>query len=125
MTTIVLAEDRATVRQIVRLLLEDQPDFTVVGEASNGNEAICLVNEVKPEVLVLDLMLGDMTGFEVTPRVKEGSPQTKVVIFSIYGNNSYVLRAQRAGADGYVRKKTPDKLATAIREVAAGGQYFP
>jgi DNA-binding NarL/FixJ family response regulator len=125
MTTVAIADDQTNVRQGVRAMLEAEPDLTVVGEAESGLETIRLVNELKPEVLVLDLALGDISGFEVATSIRDKSPLTKVVIFSIHGNGSYILRAQQVGAKGYVRKKTPQDLAEAIRKVSAGGQHFP
>jgi DNA-binding NarL/FixJ family response regulator len=124
-TTVAIADDQTNVRRGVRAMLEAEPDLTVVGEAGSGLETIRLVNELKPEVLVLDLALGDISGFEVATSIRDKSPATKVVIFSIHGNGSYILRAQQVGAQGYVRKKTPQDLAGAIRKVSAGGQHFP
>jgi DNA-binding NarL/FixJ family response regulator len=125
MTTVAISDDQPGVRRGVRALLEAEPDLTIVGEADSGRETIRLVNELRPEVLVLDLSLGDISGFEVSTRVREESPETKVVIFSVHGDGNYLLRAQQVGARGYVRKRTPQELVGAIREVAAGGRYFP
>jgi DNA-binding NarL/FixJ family response regulator len=125
MTTVAISDDQPGVRQGVRALLEAEPDFTVVGEAGSGRETIRLVNELRPEVLVLDLSLGDISGFEVSTRIRKKSPATRVVIFSVHGDGNYILRARQVGAKGYVRKRTPQELVSAIREVAAGGQHFP
>lgn len=125
MTTVAISDDQPGVRRGIRALLETEPDLTIVGEAGSGRETIRLVNELRPEVLVLDLALGDISGFEVSTRIRESSPATKVVIFSVHWNGNYVLRARKVGARGYVRKKTPQELVSAIREVSAGGQYFP
>jgi len=124
-TTLVIADDHASLRNGIRGLLEDEPDFIVVGEASNGVEAIHLVDMLSPKILLLDMILGDITGIEVTRQVVNESSKTDVVIFSMYGDQSYVLGAQQAGAKGYVLKKSPpDELIKAVRVVSAGGQYF-
>jgi DNA-binding NarL/FixJ family response regulator len=125
MITVAIADDQTNVRRGVRAMLEAEPDLTIVGEAVSGLEAIGLVHEVRPEVLVLDLLLGDISGFEVTTRLRERCPATKVVIFSVRWDGHYVMRAQQVGAKGYVPKKTPEELVTAIRAIWAGGQYFP
>ena len=125
MTTVVIADDHTGIRRGIRALLEDEPDFTVVGEASNGVEAIRLVDMLSPDILLLDMILGDITGIEVTRHVRNESSKTDVVIFSMYDNQSYVLGARQAGAKGYVLKKSPpDELLRAIRVVSAGGQYY-
>ena len=125
MTTLVIADDHTSVRRGIRALLEDEPDFAVVGVASNGVEAIRLVDMLSPDILLLDMILGDITGIEVTRHVRNESSKTDVVIFSMYDNQSYVLGARQAGAKGYVLKKSPpDELLRAIRVVSAGGQYF-
>jgi len=124
-TTLVIADDHTSVRNGVRFLLEDEPDFTVVGEASNGVEAIRLVNMLNPKILLLDMILGDITGIEVTRLVVNESSKTNVVIFSMYDDQSYVLGARQAGAKGYILKKSPpDELIKAVRVVSAGGEYF-
>ena len=121
MTTLVIADDHTSVRCGIRALLEDEPDFTVVGEASNGVEAIRLVDKLRPDVLVLDMILGDITAIEVTRHARNESSKTEVVIFSMYDNQSYVLGARQAGAKGYALKKsTPDELLKANRVVSAG-----
>ena len=125
MITLLIADDHTNVRRSIRALLEDEPDLTVVGEAGSGMEAIRLVDMLHPNILLLDMILGDITGIEVTRRVKNESPKTDVVIFSMYGNQSYVLGSRQAGAKGYLLKKSPpDELLKAIRVVSAGGQYF-
>ena len=125
MTTLVIAEDHANVRRSIRALLDDEQDMTVIGEAGSGMEAIRLVNMLHPDILLLDMVLGDISGIEVTLRVRNESPQTGILIYSMYGNQSYVLRSQQAGVKGYLLKKSPpDELVRAIRTVSAGGQYF-
>jgi two-component system response regulator NreC len=124
-TTVVLADDHPVVRQGLHALLETQSDFIVVGEAADGLEAVRLVERLKPNVLVLDLMMPGLNGLEVTRQVCQRTPQTCVVIVSMYSNEAYVLEALRNGATGYVLKDTEtSELVQAVREVAAGRRYL-
>jgi two-component system response regulator NreC len=125
MTTIVLADDHHVVRQGLRSLLESEPDFQVIGEASDGLETVQLVERLKPDVLVVDLMMGGISGLEVTRQVSKQSPRTGVVILSMYGNEAYVLEALRMGAKAYVLKEsTSSELAQGVREAAVGHRYL-
>jgi two-component system response regulator NreC len=125
MTAIVLADDHHIVRQGLRVLLEAEPDFHVVGEAGDGLETTQLVERLQPDVLVLDLMMPGLSGLEVVRQVGERSPKTRVVILSMYADEAYVLEALRNGAAGYVLKKsTADELVRAVREVMAGRHYL-
>ena len=125
MMKIVLADDHHVVRQGLRALLEAEPDFRIIGEAGDGLEAIELVEHLQPDVLVLDVMMPGLTGLEVTRKVSQDSPQTRVVILSMYDNEGYVVEALRNGANGYVLKdSTADNLVQAVREVAAGRRYL-
>ena len=125
MTTIVLADDHPVVRQGLRALLEAEPDFYIVGEASDGREAAQLVERLPPDVLVLDLMMPGLSGLEVTRQIRQRSPQTRIVILSMYANKAYVLEALRNGAAGYVLKKsTAAELVRAVREVTTGRRYL-
>jgi DNA-binding NarL/FixJ family response regulator len=125
MTTIVLADDHPIVRQGLRSLLEAEPDFRVVGEAADGIEAVQQVERLRPNVLVLDLMMPGLSGLEVTRQVSQRFPQTRVIILSMHANEPYVLEAVSNGATGYVLKKsTTEELVQAIREVLAGRRYL-
>src|SRR3712207_5732096 len=97
-TTIVLADDHHLVRHGLRALLEDEADFRIVAETGHGQEAAQLVERLQPDVLVLDLMLPDLNGLEVTRQVSLRAPRTRVVILSMHANEAYVLEALRAGA---------------------------
>jgi DNA-binding NarL/FixJ family response regulator len=97
----------------------------VVGEAASGAETINLVSKLSPDILILDMILGDITGLEVTRHVRKESPVTKVVFFSMYGDQNYILEAQQLGAKGYVLKESPaDELLRAIGVVTKGGRHF-
>jgi two-component system response regulator NreC len=125
MTNIVIVDDHAVVRQSLQKLIELESDFKVVGEAGDGLEAIHIVEQLQPDIVVIDLMLVGMNGIEVTRQVTKHSPKTAVVILSMYGNDGYVYEALRAGAKAYVLKEsTSDQLVKAIREAAVGHRYL-
>jgi two-component system response regulator NreC len=125
MTTIVLADDHHVVRQGLRALLEAEQDFSVVGEAGDGLEALQLVDQLKPNVLVLDLMMPGLNGLEVMRQLGKHSSHTRVVILSMYANEAYVLEALGHGASAYVLKDSSSAdLLLAVREVAAGRRYL-
>jgi DNA-binding NarL/FixJ family response regulator len=125
MTTIVLADDHQIVRQGLKSVLESEPEFHVVGEASGGNEAVKQVEKLKPDVLVCDLMMDGTTGFETARLVTGISPNTNILILSMYSDESYVIEALRAGAKAYVLKTAPvDEMIQAVREVARGNRYL-
>ena len=125
MTTIVLADDHQVVRHGLRVLLEAEPEFRIVGEAGDGLEALEMLERLQPDVLVLDLMMPGMNGLEVTRQASQRSPRTGIVILSMHTNEAYVLEALRAGAKAYVLKSsTSDELVSAVREVAVGRRYL-
>jgi two-component system response regulator NreC len=124
-TTIVLADDHHVVRQGLRVLLEAEPDFRVVGETGDGLAVLNLVECLKPDVLILDIIMPGLSGLEVTRQVGRHSPGTRVVILSMHANEAYVLEALQAGAMAYVLKgSTSEELVDAVREVAAGHRYL-
>ena len=123
--TVLLADDHPIVRQGLRLLLEAEPDFRIVGEAGDGLEAVGLVERLKPDVLVLDLMMPGLNGLDVARQVSQRSPETRIVILSMQDNEAYVLQALRNGAAGYVLKQsTSDELVRAVRAVITGRRYL-
>ncbi len=112
-------------RQGLRALLNEQPDISVVGEAADGPEATQLVERLKPDVLVVDMMMGGMNGIEVTRNVRKLSPKTCVVVLSMHADEGYVLEALRAGARAYVLKDSiADDLLHAMREAILGRRYL-
>jgi len=125
LTTIVLADDHHVVRQGLRALLEAEPGFSVVAEAADGLAAADLAERLKPNVLVLDLMMPCLSGLEVARQVRRLSPQTRVVVLSMHANEAYVLEALRNGVAGYVLKEsTAADLVQAVREAVAGRRYL-
>jgi two-component system response regulator NreC len=113
------------VRQGLRVLLDGQPDISVVGEASDGPEATQMVELLRPDVLVVDMMMGGMNGIEVTRYVRKASPKTCVVVLSMHADEGYVLESLRAGAMAYVLKDSiADELLHAMREAVLGRRYL-
>jgi two-component system, NarL family, response regulator NreC len=125
MTTVVIADDHQVMRQGLRALLEAQPGFQVVGDVGDGEAAVTLVERLRPDVLVLDMVMPGINGIEVARRVALHSPACAIVILSMYGAEGYVREAIQAGAKAYVLKKdSAEELASAIREVLAGRHYI-
>lgn len=125
MITVVLADDHHVVRRGIRALLEAEGDLKVIGEAGTGAEAVQLVQKLKPDVLVVDLMMSDMSGLLVIRQARKKSPGTAAVVLSMYGNDCYVVEALQAGAKSYVLKDCPpEELLRGVREAAAGHRYL-
>jgi len=120
--TILLVDDHQVVRQGVRAFLDTQSDFSVVGEAETGEQALELADEHVPDVILMDLVLpGDIDGVEATRQVKRRSPRTQVVVLTSYHEDEYIFPAIRAGALSYVLKDIgPEELAEVIRKAAQG-----
>ena len=122
---ILLADDHTILRHGVRLMLERQPDFQVVGEAENGREAIELTLRENPDVVILDIAMPLLNGIEAAKRITEEQPKTAVVILSMHSDEAYILKALRAGARGYLLKDSAETdLIHAIRAVSAGKAFF-
>ncbi|MCC6756169.1 MAG: response regulator transcription factor [Solirubrobacterales bacterium] len=125
MITIALAEDHHVVRQGFKLVLAAESDFKLVGEAADGLEAVKLVEEKKPGIILLDLMIPRLHGLEVVRQLRRDHPATKVIILSMHADEPYVMEALRNGASGYVLKDcTAADLVQAVRTVAAGRRYL-
>ena len=123
--TIVLADDHNVVRQGFRSLLEKQEDFSVIAEASDGLEAVKATCDLKPDVLLVDLMMPGLNGLEVTRQIGRLSPNTRVIVLSMYMDEPYVIEALQNGAWGYVLKESNvSDLVKAIHEVADGRHYL-
>jgi len=122
---IVLADDHKVVRQGFRALLEREPDFEIVGEADDGIKAVRLVDQLKPDVLVVDFAMPGLTGILVTQQVRRSRPETRVVMLSMHRNEAYVYSALSKGAHAYVLKESSaDDLVRAIRVAMAGQRWL-
>ena len=118
---ILLAEDHKIVREGTRQLLEQAPELTVIGEAADGEEAVRLAAELRPDVVVMDVRLPGLNGIEATKAIKENHPDMPILILSAYDDDRYVFPLLDAGANGYLLKTTSGaELARAIRTVQAG-----
>ena len=121
----IIADDHTVVRDGLRMLLESEGDFSVVGEADNGSEALSKVATLQPDIVLLDIRMPHMDGIETVRRLPEYSQRTRSLIISMYAHDEYVLRSARNGADGYVLKDaTKEELMRAIRSVCQGHKYF-
>jgi DNA-binding NarL/FixJ family response regulator len=123
--SILLADDHTLVREGIRALVEKLPSVTVVGEAKDGREALRMVKEHKPNLVLMDIAMPGLNGLEATARISKEVPGTRVIILSMYANEEYVREAIRAGAAGYmVKRGAAAELKLAITAVARGEQYF-
>ena len=124
-TQILLADDHQVVLDGLRALLAGEDDLDVVGEATDGLQVLPKVLQLKPAVLVVDLMMPGLNGLEVVRQVKQRAPETRVIVLSMHANDAYVVEALRNGAAGYVLKQAEaHALVDAIRAVRAGGRYL-
>jgi DNA-binding NarL/FixJ family response regulator len=122
---IVLADDHATVRQGLRLLIDGQPDMTVVAEAGDGQSAIAAVQQFTPDVVVMAISMPGVNGLNATRLLKEMHSESRVVALTRYSDDAYLQELLRAGVAGYVLKQSSStELLQAIRAVAGGGQYL-
>jgi NarL family two-component system response regulator LiaR len=118
---IVIADDHAVVREGTRALLEREPDMELVGEASDGEMACRLIEELNPAVAILDIAMPKLSGIEVTRRIKARLPSTAILILTAYDDDEYIFALLEAGAAGYLLKDAPSsELVNAIRAVYAG-----
>ncbi|MDQ2982929.1 MAG: response regulator transcription factor [Actinomycetota bacterium] len=121
---VLIVDDHAVVRAGLRLRLDAEEDIEAVGEAGSGREAIFEARSLKPDVILLDLVMPDQNGLEVLPTLLLEGPESRVLILSMEDDPEYVRQAFSAGASGYVLKEAADtEVVAAIREVAGGGRY--
>ncbi|WP_296185119.1 response regulator [Pseudomonas sp. UBA1879] len=122
---IALVDDHSLVRDGVRALLSARPLFEVVGEAENAAQGLKMCEEVRPDILLVDIGLQDMNGLELTQLIRQRCPAIKILILSMYDNQEYVATSIRAGASGYVLKNAPSReIVAAIEAIATGGTFY-
>lgn len=122
---ILLADDHKLMRSGLRLLIEQQPDLTVVGEAADGREAVALAKSLRPDVAVMDISMPNLNGIEAAHQITQSHAELAVIVLSMHPDESYVLRALKAGAKGYLLKDSAESdLITAVRAVARGKSFF-
>jgi two-component system, NarL family, response regulator NreC len=121
---VLIVDDHAVVRSGLRLLLEQEDDLEPVGEAGNARDAVFQARALKPDVVLLDVMMPEQSGLEVLPQLKHENPEARVVVLSMQDDPRYVRDAFAAGASGYVLKEAADnEVVAAVREAATGGRY--
>ena len=120
-----LADDHAVVRDGLRFLLEAEGDIKVIGDASNGRDAVRQVCELGPDVVILDIAMPELNGIEAARQIREVCPSVQIVILSMYSTAEHVFRALQAGARGYLLKESGgDDVVRAVRTVLAGRRYL-
>jgi two-component system response regulator DegU len=124
-TRIILVDDHLFFREGVKSILDNEPSFEVVGSATNGIEALNLVDTLKPDIVLMDVNMPEMDGIEATKEIVTLHPNTKVVMLSVHAEKSYVIDSLKNGASGYIIKETtPPELIGAITQVVKGHQYL-
>ena len=122
---ILLGDDHTVIRSGLRLLLERQPDMTVVGEAEDGRQAVDLAEQQNPDVVVIDIAMPNLNGIEAARQIASHQPKTAIVVLSMHSDESYVMRALKAGARAYLLKDSAEEdLIRAIRAVHEGKSFF-
>ncbi len=122
---ILIADDHGIVRKGLRLQLEQREQFAVVGEASDGREAVRIAEELAPDVVIMDIAMPNLNGIDAAAQMVKRNPELKVIILSMHSDESYVTRALTAGVKGYLLKETADvDLDRAVQVVAQGKVFF-
>jgi len=122
---IILVDDHAVIRQALRMLLEAQPELEVVADVENGREAVQAAERLRPDVVLMDVVMPGLNGLEATRQIRKVSPSTRVVMLSGFGDEDQLLEAIRAGASGYLIKRSDvSELVLAIQTVHRGNSYF-
>jgi two-component system response regulator NreC len=123
---LIIADDHVVVREGLAALLAEEPDLSVVGQAGTGREALALVRQCRPDMVLMDITMADMSGLEATSQCRSELPQVKIIILTMHEEEVFFFEALQAGASGYVLKGAPsEELLNAIRAVHQGGVYLP
>ncbi len=124
-TRLLLVDDHAVIRSGLRMLLENQPGLEIVGEAGTGRDALALVKELQPNIVLMDIGLPDMSGIEVTRQIKQQWPAVSIVALTIHEDEEYFFKMLQAGVSGYVPKRAaPEELLTALQTAIDGDVYL-
>ena len=125
MIRVILVDDHALVRQGFRRILEEDPGFSVVGEAGSAQDGVALAKQVKPDVVLMDMSMPDANGIHAAREILRERPETKILVLSMYSDGQYVRSALDAGVSGYILKSALETdLTRAVRAVASGQQYL-
>ena len=124
-TRVLLADDHRLMRSGLRLVIEQHPEFSVVGEADDGRQAVAMAQSLKPDVVVMDIGMPSLNGIEAARQITESQPETAIIMLSMHADEGYVLRALRAGARAYLLKDSAEEdLTRAIEAVEEGKSFF-
>ena len=120
-----LVDDHAIIRDGLRLILESQADITVIGEASDGRQAVREVRKVCPDIVIMDIAMPELNGIDATMQITETCPSTSIIILSVLDTSEYILEALKAGAKGYILKESAgEEVVKAIRRMQSGHYYL-
>ena len=124
-TRVLLTDDHTLFRQAIRTLLSAEPDLEVVGEAANATESVAFAQQLRPDIVLMDIGMAGMSSFEATRQIRRDRPETRVLFLSMYDDEDYLAESMEIGASGYVLKDSPaEQLLTGIREMQRGGSYL-
>ena len=124
-TKIAIVDDHGIIRAVIKSVLAEHPEYKICAEGSNGEEALRLVEEFKPDILLLDISMPKLGGLDIIARVKRSSPETKIIIISVHKLGAYVLKALRQGVSGYLNKEdVAEELIIALARVSSGKIYM-
>jgi two-component system response regulator NreC len=122
---VLITDDHTLFRQGIRTLISAEPDMEVVGEASNGGDAVARAADVRPDVILMDIGMTGLSSFEATRQIRKNRPEAKVLFLTMYDDEDYLVECMEVGAGGYVLKDSPaQQLVSAIRDVHRGGSYL-